>query len=91
MFSDPKRYKRLVGKLIYLTVTRVDIVVVGFVSGFLDKHRQHHKEVVFYIMRYLKSNPGRGFLYKKNGHANNSSYFDVDYVGHLSNKRSTSR
>jgi len=35
-FSDPKRYKRLIGKLIYLNITGLDIsYVVGVVRQFI--------------------------------------------------------
>lgn len=41
LFDNPGRYRRLVGKLIYLTVTRPDITLaVGVVSQFMRNPRQ---------------------------------------------------
>lgn len=41
LFDNPGRYRRLVGKLIYLTVTRPDITLaVGVVSQFMQNPRQ---------------------------------------------------
>jgi len=42
-YSDPERYQRLVGKLIYLTITRPDIsFTVGVVSQFMQSPHNHH-------------------------------------------------
>ena len=61
-FNDAGWYKRLVGKLIYLTVTRPDITFsVGVVSQFMQNPKLSHWEAVCRILRYLKGAPGKGF------------------------------
>ena len=60
-FSGIRRYKRLVGKLIYLTVTQPDITyAVGVVNQFLHALRQLHWEAACRILHYLKGAPGKG-------------------------------
>jgi hypothetical protein len=61
LFSDVDRYRRLVGKLIYLTVTRPNITyAVDVVSQYMHASRQPHYEVIYHILCYLKGAPGRG-------------------------------
>lgn len=63
LLEDHKRYRRLVGKLNYLTVTRPDIAFpVSVVSQFLSSPRVSHWEAVIRILKYLKSAPWRGLL-----------------------------
>eukprot|EP00257_Ricinus_communis_P021898 XP_015581477.1 uncharacterized protein LOC107262132 [Ricinus communis] len=53
-------YQRLVGKLIYLTVTRPDIAyAVSMVSQFMYAPRTSHLDAVDRILRYLKGVPGQ--------------------------------
>jgi len=40
--DDLGRYKRLIEKLIYLTVTRSDITFVGVLSRFMHESRKAH-------------------------------------------------
>ena len=42
-------------------------------------------------MRYLKAHPGRGLLYKANGHLQVEAYTDADWAGSPSDRKSTSR
>ena len=66
MSTDKGCYQQLVGKLIYLSHTRSDIVyAVSVVSQFMHSPREEHMKVVHRILRYLKSAPGRGLPFSK--------------------------
>ncbi|RVW86785.1 Retrovirus-related Pol polyprotein from transposon TNT 1-94 [Vitis vinifera] len=53
--GDPGRYRRLVGKLNYLTITRPDISFpVSVVSQFLQSPCDSHWDAVIRILRYIK-------------------------------------
>ena len=61
--GDPGRYRRLIGKLNYLTITRPDISFpVNFVSQFLQSLCDSHGDDVIHILRYIKSTSGQGVL-----------------------------
>jgi hypothetical protein len=58
--KDVTQYQRLVGKLIYLTITRSDIsFVVNQVSKFIQAPRKPHLDAIDRILRYLKGHPKR--------------------------------
>ena len=61
--GDPGRYRRLVGKLNYLTITRPNISFpVSIVSQFLQSPCDSHWDAVICILRYIKSTPGQGVV-----------------------------
>jgi hypothetical protein len=61
--SDPDHYRRLVGRLIYLSVTRLKLsYCVHMLAQFMQHPRQEHWEAALRIVRYLKGNPGQGIL-----------------------------
>ena len=88
--DDPSRYRRLVGKLNYLTVTRPDIYfATSVVSRFLESPHTNHLEAALHILRYLKKAPGQGLLYHNHGHTYVQGYSDADWAGSPSDRRST--
>ena len=90
-FSNPERYRRLIGKLNYLTVTRPDISFpVSVVSQIMTSPCDSHWEAVVLILRYIKSAPGKGLLFEDQGHEHIIGYTDADWAGSPSDKRSTS-
>jgi hypothetical protein len=88
---DRECYQRLVGRLIYLSHTRPDIAfAVSVVSQFMHDPRSSHMEAVYRILRYLKSCPGKGLLYTRQGNLHVECYTDADWAGSLDDRRSTS-
>jgi hypothetical protein len=51
---------------------------------------EEHMDAVVRILRYLKSAPGRGLLFSKNGHLEVEGYTDADWAGSISDRKSTS-
>ncbi|XP_020205955.1 uncharacterized protein LOC109791109 [Cajanus cajan] len=90
LFTDPERYRRLVGKLIYLTITRPDLsFAVGIVSQFMQAPHIDHWNAVLRILRYIKKAPGQGLLYEDKGDSQISGYCDADWAGCPIDRRST--
>jgi len=79
--SDPEQYRRLVGKLNYLTVTHPDIsFAVTMVSQFLNSPCEDHWNAVIRILKYIKGSPGKGLLYGSNNHTRVVCYSDADWT-----------
>jgi Reverse transcriptase (RNA-dependent DNA polymerase) len=88
--EDVNRFQRIVGKLIYLTITRPDIsYVVSYVSQFMQKPMKDHLELINQILRYLKFAPGRGIFMQNHGHVNIVGYSNVDRAGSPLDRKST--
>ena len=90
-FEDPERYRRLVGKLNYLIVTRPDIAhSISIVSRYMSAPTVDHWATVEQILCYLKGAPGRGILYSNQGHNKIKCFSDADWAGSKEDRRSTS-
>ncbi|XP_050119969.1 uncharacterized mitochondrial protein AtMg00810-like [Malus sylvestris] len=83
-------YQRMVGKLIYLTITRPDIsYAVSIVSQFMHSPSMDHLKIVHRVLRYLKGSIGRGILMRNNSHTQISGYTDADWAGNSLDRKST--
>ena len=55
ILGDPGRYKRLIWRLIYLTVTRPDITfVIGVLSKFVHQPRETHWLAAIKVLSYIR-------------------------------------
>ncbi|TXG48730.1 hypothetical protein EZV62_024605 [Acer yangbiense] len=63
LLQDPVVYRRLIGHLIYLSITRPDIpFAVNILSRFMQTLRKTHLDAALRVLRYLKGSPGKGIL-----------------------------
>ncbi|RVX16317.1 Retrovirus-related Pol polyprotein from transposon RE1 [Vitis vinifera] len=87
---DKRMYQRLVGRLIYLAQNRPDIAYsVSVINQFMHDPREPHIQATYRVLHYLKSNPGKGILFKKNNTLALKAYTDANYKGSLVDRRST--
>jgi hypothetical protein len=83
-------YRHLVGNLVYLTVTRLDIsYVVHQVSQFMAAPRSTHFSVVLRILRYLKGTLFHGLYFSSQSSILLHAYTDANWAGDLTDRRST--
>jgi len=55
LMEDTTMYRRIVGSLIYMTITRPNLsYVVRVVSQFIKTPRKPHLDIVRHILRYTK-------------------------------------
>ncbi|RVW13324.1 Retrovirus-related Pol polyprotein from transposon RE1 [Vitis vinifera] len=90
LLKDQGRYRKLVGRLIYLTVSRPDITyAVHVLSRFMHQPRKAHMEAAFRVVRYLKNAPGQGLFFSLNNDFRLRAYCDSDWAGCPLTRRST--
>ncbi|CAN0874921.1 Retrovirus-related Pol polyprotein from transposon RE1 [Linum grandiflorum] len=87
--QDPSIYRNLVGRLHYLTITRPDIAfAVQQLSQFQANPCSEHLEAAHRILRYLKSAPGQGLIYRANNQCTLSGFCDSDWASCPDTRRS---
>lgn len=80
--SDPAAYRRLVGRLLYLTVTRPDIqYAVNTLSQFMQNLHSAHLDAANRVLRYLKGSVGMGLFLSASSPLSLVGYADSDWAG----------
>ncbi|RVW90513.1 Retrovirus-related Pol polyprotein from transposon TNT 1-94 [Vitis vinifera] len=89
LLADPSLYRKLVGSLVYLTITRPDIsFAVQQVSQFLQTPRHLHLAAVRRIIRYVQGTSTRGLFFPAGNSTRLAAYSDADWAGCADTRRS---
>lgn len=87
---DVTPYQRLVGKLIYLTITRPGIAFpVHLLSQFMHKPTSVHMQSAKRLLRYLLNSPSQEILLASSSAAHLQAYRDSDWASCPTTRRST--
>eukprot|EP00253_Pinus_taeda_P025784 PITA_25784 len=88
---DPSLYKSIVGSLMYLTATRLDIIfAVSLISRFMERPKEAHWQGAKRILRYVKGTKQFGILYTTSECSDLVEYTDSDWAGSVDDRKSTS-
>lgn len=80
LLYNPSRYRQLLRKLVYLTVSRPDICyVVNKLSQYLASPREPHLLAAHRILQYLKNDPGQGLFYSAQSSLTLRAFADADF------------
>ncbi|CAI9759851.1 unnamed protein product [Fraxinus pennsylvanica] len=80
VFSDPASYRRLVGRLLYLTITRPDLSYsVHLLSRYMQAPRTTHMNAAHKIL--IKKAPGLGLFFSSTSDLQLKAYTDSDWGG----------
>ncbi|OMO98301.1 Reverse transcriptase, RNA-dependent DNA polymerase [Corchorus capsularis] len=89
LVKDPSPYRRLIGKLIYLSITIPDIMYfVHVLSQFMNQPRHPHFDAALRLVRYLKSSPGQGILLSSLSDFKLRAFSDSDWASCPDTRRS---
>ncbi|XP_070014714.1 uncharacterized protein [Nicotiana sylvestris] len=73
-------YQRLLGKLLYLTITRPDIsLAVQSLSQFMHSPKVSHMEAALKVVKYIKNSPDLGVLLTAHYSESLSTFCDADW------------
>lgn len=91
LLTDPTSYRRLIGKLLYLTITRPNISYsVNRLSQFMSAPRSTHMKAAQRILQYIKGAPGQGLFFSSKLALQIKGFADSDWATCPDSRRSVS-
>lgn len=81
LLEDPSSYRRLIGRLLYLVISRPDICyAVQRLSQYVSAPTNEHLQAAHTLLRYLKHTPGQGILFSAKSDLQLHAYADADWA-----------
>ncbi|XP_019263453.1 PREDICTED: uncharacterized protein LOC109241194 [Nicotiana attenuata] len=91
LLTDPSYYRKLIGKLNFLTNTRLDIAYsVQHLSHFMQSPREPHLKATYHVLRYLKGDPNLGIFLTNDADYRVKAFCDSDWAIFLQFRKSVS-
>ena len=88
---DSSLYRSMIGSLLYLTVSRLDISYnVGVCARYQANPKESHMTALKRIIKYVKTIAEFGVWYSKDTNDVLAGYSDVDWAGNADDRKSTS-
>ncbi|XP_055800317.1 secreted RxLR effector protein 161-like [Solanum dulcamara] len=79
--EEVSKYQRLIGRLLYVTITRPDISFsVQTLSQFMQEPKTSHWEATIRVVRYLKNAPVQGLIFREKPTQEITYWCDSDWV-----------
>jgi len=89
LFHDVSQYQRMIGKFLYLTITRPDIAyTVQTLSQFLQRPKVQHWQAALRVLRYIKNQPSLEILMSSQKDMCLTSFCDADWAACPNTRRS---
>ncbi|KAG7546386.1 Integrase catalytic core [Arabidopsis suecica] len=90
LLDNKEQYRSLVGRLMYLTITRPDITfAVNKLCQFSSAPRTAHLTAVYKVLQYIKGTVGQGLFYSSDSDLTLKGYADSDWASCQDSRRST--
>ena len=89
LLPDVAAYRRLIGRLLYLTLSRPDIMfTVHKLSQFVACSHLPHLKAAHHLLRYLKSHPGQEIFFSSTHSLQVKAFSDSDWGSCLDTRKS---
>jgi hypothetical protein len=88
---DQRTYRSMIGSILYITTSHLDIVqVVGVVGRYQSAPKQSHLVAIKRIFKYLKGTMNYGLWYPRNQNFQLTTYSDANWGNCVDEIKSTS-
>ena len=89
LLSEPKVYRRLMGRLMYFAITRADIAyTLTKLCQYSAAPRDAHLKAAHKLLRYLKGTVGQGLFYDVSGSFDLRSFANADWGSYPDSRKS---
>ncbi|KAF5475587.1 hypothetical protein F2P56_007379 [Juglans regia] len=90
LLHDPALYRRLIGRLLQLTTTRLDpSYSIHLLSQYMAAPHVSHLQAAYKVLRYIKKSPGQGLFFASSSSYQLTAYCDSDWASCPDTRRST--
>ncbi|KAH9779116.1 hypothetical protein KPL71_007601 [Citrus sinensis] len=87
---DPSLYRSMIGSLLYLTASRLDICFsIGVCARYQANPKESHLAAVKRIIRFVSGIVNDGIWYTNDTNSSLAGYSDADWAGNIDDRKST--